>query len=236
MNKIDPEKVLEVFHRRYRIKKQVNIAISCLIVLLGVSSFIYGLHIEPGVTIFRFMTVDGTLFMTFGAIVFIAVNTVEILRRTELTSELVYFIRLSGAVAEAIIFIVVVTSHLPFFSEHLTMFDRYDSFVMHVLIPILGISSFVLNDSPIGRPGALKLLNGTWFITVYAVIIFSLIASRALASEQIPYFFLDYRNTPPSLLVTAFVFIYGAAWLMSMYLAQLNRRLSWTWFRDIARD
>lgn len=58
---MSPEIVLEVFHRRYRVKKQVNIAISCLIVLLGVSSFIYGLHIEPGVTIFRFMTVDGTL-------------------------------------------------------------------------------------------------------------------------------------------------------------------------------
>ena len=64
------------------------------------------------------MTVDGTLFTTFGAIVYIAVNLVELLRKTELTRVSAYYIRLSSAVAESVILSVVLVSQLPFFPEH----------------------------------------------------------------------------------------------------------------------
>ena len=121
------------FELRYRKKKITNICISVLIVLLGVSSFIFGWHLEPSITIFRFLTVDGTLFTTAGAAVFVVANVIELLADTEVTRKTVYFIRLSAAVAESVIFIVVMFSQLPFFSQHLPVVDRYDSFVMHVL-------------------------------------------------------------------------------------------------------
>ena len=41
------------FDRRYRQKKRTNLAVSILIVLLGVSSFLYGLTLESIKTIFR---------------------------------------------------------------------------------------------------------------------------------------------------------------------------------------
>ena len=229
------DEIMERFHRRYRWKKLSNLCVSVLIVLLGVSSFCYGLGIESMPTIFRYMTVDGTVFTTAGAAVFVAVNLVELTRRTELTWVPVYYIRLSSAVAESVIFIVVMFSQLPFFSEHLPVCDRYDSFVMHVLIPVLGITTFIINDSPIGRLKPGKRWHGTWFVTFYAVIIFTLIGTQSLPTELIPYFFLDFRHNWWGITAFAFAFVYGCAYLMGWALSEGNRRVSWQWFRDIAR-
>ena len=99
--------VLHAFDRRYRRKKLTNLCISVLIAALGVSSFLYGIRLESIRTIFRWMTVDGTVFTTLGALAFIVINLVEIWRNTEMTRKLVYYIRLSSAVAESVIFIVV---------------------------------------------------------------------------------------------------------------------------------
>ena len=230
----DYDSVWEAFEHRYVYKKITNIAISAIIVILGVSSFCFGWQIEPSITIFRYMTVDGTMFTTAGAAVFIIANMVELLRHTELTWPSVYYIRLSAAVAESVIVIVVVFSQLPFFSEHLPVTDRYDSFVMHVLVPVLGITSFLVNDPPIGKLTSAQLWRGTWFVTVYAAIILSFIGSERLPSELIPYFFLDFRNNHWSVLVCAFVFVYASAYLMAGRLSEWNRRLSWLWFKDIA--
>ena len=109
-----PENYTANFDRRYRMKKYTNLVISSCIVLLGVSSFIFGLHIDPHITIFRFLTV----------------------------------------------------------------------------------ASFTLNDSPIGRLKPSAIRKGTWFISVYAVIILSLILSGTIEKDMIPYFFLDVRNNP----------------------------------------
>ena len=229
----DLDGVWDNFERRYRKKKITNICISVLVVLLGVSSFIFGWHLEPSVTIFRYLTVDGTVFTTVGAAVFVIANIVELLKDTEVTRVSIYFIRLSAAVAESVIFIVVMFSQLPFFSQHLPIVDRYDSFVMHVLIPILGVSSFLINDSPIGKLKPMQLWRGTWFVTFYAVIVLSLIASEILPTELIPYFFLDYRHVHWSVFAFAFVFVYTSAYLMAGRLSEWNRRLSWLWFKDI---
>ena len=100
--------LLDKFNRKYRYKKYLNLVVSAMIVVFGISSFIYGLHLEPSVTIFRFMTVDGTMFTTIASVVCIVVNIFEAKRNTELTSLLVYYIRLSSAVAEMVIFLVVI--------------------------------------------------------------------------------------------------------------------------------
>ncbi len=230
------QKMQEAFDRRYRRKKMTNFLYSALIFLLGITSFLYGLRLESMPTIFRWMTVDGTLFTTLGAAVFVVVNLVEMLTYTEMTKVPVYYIRLSAAVAESIIFIVVLFSQLPLFPEHLPVFDRYDSFVMHILIPILGIGSFLLNDSPIGRLKPMERWHGTWYVTFYAAIILALIGTKALPSELIPYFFLDFRAQGWGVFSLAFMFIYGSAYLMAWCLSEWNRKLSWRWFRNVFRS
>ena len=87
--------VLGAMNRRYQLKKIANIRISILIVILGVSSFIFGLRLEPSVTIFRFMTVDGKVFTTKSAFLAVIANIVELKNNTEDTSRFVYFSRLS---------------------------------------------------------------------------------------------------------------------------------------------
>lgn len=234
MKEVSIEEIVETFDRRYYRKKMTNLCISFLIVLLGVTSLCYGLSLESTPTIFRFMTVDGTIFTTLGAIAFIGVNLVEILNHTELTNMFVYYIRLSAAVAESVILIVVMTSRLPFFSEHLQLANRYDTFAMHLLIPLLGISSFLINDSPIGKLTPKQRWNGTWFVTFYAVVILSLIVTKALPAHLIPYFFVDIWQTPWHMIAFAFFFVYGITYLMSWRLSEWNRKLSWLWFRNIA--
>lgn len=220
--------------KRYRLKKMTNLTISLAIVALGASSFLFGLRLESIPTIFRWMTVDATLFTTLGALLCVAVNLVEMLARTEATRVTVYYVRLSSAVAETVVFIVVMFSQLPFFSEHLPVCDRYDSFMMHVLIPILGVESFLINDSPIGRLSHKERWHGTWFVTVYAAVILSLIETGKLPSEMIPYFFLDYRRNGWGVFLCAHVFVYGVAYLMGWRLSEWNRKLSWLWFKGIA--
>lgn len=228
------EEIQQAFDRQYRKKKRANMIISALIAVLGVTSFLYGLRLESVPTIFRWLTVDGTLFTTVSAIACIAVNLVEVLWNTELTRLSVYYLRLSSAVAESVIFIVVLFSQLPFFSEHLPILDRYDSFVMHVLVPLLGIESFLINDPPIGRLKPRQCWQGTWFVTCYAVTILTLIGTGLLPTELIPYPFLNYKENGWGVFLTAFVFVYGCGYLMARGISEGNRRLSWLWFKGIA--
>lgn len=229
------DEIQAAFDRQYRKKKRANLIISMLIAVLGISSFIYGLSLEPMPTIFRWLTVDGTLFTTVSAIACMAVNLVEVLENTELTRRSVYYLRLSSAVAESVIFIVVLFSQLPFFPEHMPVIDRYDSFVMHVLVPLLGIGSFLINDPPIGklRPG--QRWQGTWFVSYYAINILTLIAIGKLPPELIPYPFLNYRDNGWGMFFGAFIFVYGCGYLMAWGISEGNRRLSWLWFKGIAR-
>ena len=230
---IDIERVEKALDRSLIRKNTANICVSAVILLLGVTSFLYGLTLEPSVTIFRFLTVDGTLFTTCGALACIIINLVEIFRREDIVFTATYYIRLSMAVAESVIFIVVVFSQLPVFAEHLPVFDRYDSFVMHVMIPILGVASFLFNDSPIGKLSPGKCLLGASYVSVYAVIIVTLISTERLPAELIPYFFLDYRTNGFGIFLLAFVFVYTVAYLMGWGLSVWNRKCSWLWFRDL---
>lgn len=229
------ENLLKKFKKRYRRKKYTNLIVSFLIVIFGFSSFIYGLQFEPHITVFRFMTVDGTLFTTLGSLIYILVNIIEVRNNTELTSISVYYIRLSSAVAEMVIFLVVIFSHLPFFSESIPVMERYDLFIMHAVIPPLTMVSFAINDSPIGKLKPLNRWHGTWFITIYAVIILTFVVTGILETALIPYFFLDVIHNPLWLSAVAFIFIYGAAYLMAWFLSELNRRLSWLWFKNFAK-
>ncbi len=222
------------FDRQYRIKKLVNLAVSLIIVALGVSSFIYiYVHDGDGWLTFRWLTVDGTLFTTILSVFFLVIDVIDFNNLSEHSSTTVYFARLAAAVAEGLIMIVVLISQLPIFSEHMHIF-RYDMFNMHILIPLLMIASFVLNDPPIGKLRFLQKLHGTWYVSLYAAIIITLILTGVIPTERIPYFFLDVTHLPLMDLVTYFVMIYVIAISLSHLLSYLNRKLSWLFLRNLA--
>ena len=57
------ERIERMFRRRYRMKKAVNILISALIVVLGITSLVFIWNCDgDGIMTFRWMTVDGTVF------------------------------------------------------------------------------------------------------------------------------------------------------------------------------
>lgn len=222
------------FDRQYRIKKLVNLAVSLIIAALGISSFIYiFVHDGDGWLTFRWLTVDGTLFTTILSVFFLVIDIIDFNNLSEHSSTMVYFARLAAAVAEGLIMIVVLISQLPIFSEHMHIF-RYDMFNMHILIPLLMIASFVLNDPPIGKLRFLQKLHGTWYVSLYAAIIITLILTGVIPTERIPYFFLDVTHLPLLDLVTYFVMIYVIAISLSHLFSYLNRKLSWLFLRNLA--
>ncbi len=231
-NRID--RIERDFRHRYGCKKIVNLLVSALIVVLGLSSVIYIWNYDgDGVLTFRWMTVDGTVFTTVISLFYIIASLLEILRYTEITSRLLYFTRLASAVAESLIIVVVLLSQLPFSPQHMHIL-RYDMFNMHITIPLLTVSSFVTNDSPIGKLKAGKLFHGTWFVTLYAATVLTLILTGAITHEMIPYAFMDVANMPALAILLCVVFVYGTGFLFSMILSRWNRKLSWLWFRRVA--
>ncbi len=235
MKELDFEALEKDYLSRFRKKKRVNIAVCSFIFVLGVLSvyFIFKFDKE-GIMTFRWLTVDGTLFTTVGALIYIAVNLIEMYGKTEVTYISAYYVRLSCAVAEALIMTVVLMSQLPIFEQHMHIF-RIDMFNMHILIPVLTISSFVLNDAPIGKIKPLYRLRGTWFVTFYAVVIITLILTNTITGSMIPYFFLDFYNMSFSLILITFIIIYGTAYMLSWGISELNRKLSWRWFKNVIR-
>ena len=230
------ERIERKFKHRHQVKKAFALLISVAIVVLGITSVVYNWNADRnGLMTFRWMTVDGTIFTTVIALFYIVVSILEILHDTELTNSTVYFIRLASAVTEGVIMVVVLISQMPFFPRHMRLF-RYDMFSMHIVIPILAVLSFVLNDSPIGKLTFLQKLYGTWFITLYAAVILPLIAAGIIPQNKIPYFFLDIKNLPVLAFIGLFILIYALAYLLSHCISAWNCRLSRMWFRGVASE
>ena len=104
---------------------------------------------------------------------------------------------------------------------------------MHILIPILTVTSFTLNDSPLGKLHFTELLLGIWVVTIYAALVIILIQSGMITSDKIPYFFLDFKHMSRLMIVIGFVFIYGLSLLLSFVLSESNRKLYWLWFKNL---
>ena len=103
------ENKMKDFDNRYRAKKIVNMICSIIIIFMGVFSVIYIYEFDnDGIMTFRWMTVDGTIYTTILTIIVVACNVYELIRKTEVSRKVVYLLRLSSAVTEGIIIIVVV--------------------------------------------------------------------------------------------------------------------------------
>ena len=227
-------RIERLFRCRHCIKKTVNLVISILIVVLGVTSFVYIWNCDgDGIMTFRWMTVDGTLLTTAIALYYVIVSALEMVFYTEVTNRGVYYMRLASAVAEGLIMVVVLLSQLPFASQHMHVF-RYDMFNMHLLIPVLTVLSFMINDSPIGRLTFRQKLHGLWFVTLYAMVMLTLVATGVISRGQIPYYFLDVLHMPVLTSIGWFLLIYLISYLLSYLLSEGNRRLTWVWFKNVA--
>ena len=227
------KKILADFDRRYRNKKLLNLIVSFAIIIMGITSFIYIWNVDKeGILTFRWMTVDGTLFTVAMTIFYAVVNIIEIRHKTELTRKAAYFARLSSSVAECTIIIVVLLSQLPIFEQHMHIF-RYDMYCMHIMIPLLTVVSFVMNDSPIEKLKIWQIPLGSLFVFIYASIIITLITTGIITKEQIPYFFLDFESNGTLFTIFGFIFIFGMEFALSCLLSYLNRKLYWLWFKKL---
>ena len=195
--------------------------------LMGVFAVVFiSKHDAEGVYILRWLTVDGTIFTTVLTAIAVIVNIVEFKQYTELTKTFVYLIRLSCAVTEGIIFLVVMISQLPFFEDHMHIL-RLDMMFMHVIIPILTIASFIYNDSPIGKFHFKFVFAGNAFALLYAVTVVSLIATGLLSREMVPYFFLDIRQTSITFVLGSALMIFCIGTVICYILVELNRKIYW---------
>ena len=221
--------------RRNRWRKSLNIVLCLIIVFLGVTATIYKVRYEGGfITCFREMTVCSTVLATLTSASLILLNLYELRIGSEISQRGLYYFRLSSAVTEFIVLMIVLIGYLPFFTDH-PVIGRYDMLNMHVLIPLLTIGSFLFNDSAIGHLSAVKLLYGLRIITIYAVFILTLILTNVIPENKIPYSFLDVRNQPFWLPFLAFIVIYGIGYLLSWLFCKLNLKLSWLWYRGIVK-
>ena len=224
--------IMEKFDRRFRLKKSINLFISMVIVLIGIVPMYLVFAKKAGIYALRWLTVDGTLFTMVGSFIFIIVNLYEIVTKKEMTRIPVYFIRLSCAVSEAVIMIVV---FIGFCIGDPSALDEWDELVTHAIMPVLMIISFITNDSPIGRIKPLRRFHGTWFITIYGLLIIQLFLTEVIPMSMIPYPFLNPDLLPVWMILGAILLIYIIAYTIATVLYLLNRKMSWLWFHGITK-
>jgi len=102
-----------------------------------------------------------------------------------------------------------------------------DMILMHVVIPVLTIISFIYNDSPIGKFRFRWVFAGNAYALAYTLTIIFLVATGIIGPDDVPYFFLDINRTSIAvvLLVTGVIFCIGSG--LCYVLVELNRKLYW---------
>lgn len=225
------ERFEQEFTKRFRRKKQLNILVCFIIFVLGITSFIYKARYEGGMlTCFREMTVCGTVFSSVVALIYMLMSIYELCCGKEIEAAPLYYLRLSSATAEFIILIVVLIGYLPFIPAN-PVIGRYDMINMHVLVPILTLTSFLFNDPPRGKLTPVQRLGGLCFLLLYTIGETICILLYIIPEDKIPYFFLNVRHQPLWFTLLAVVVIYGMGYLLAWAFSELNRKCSWAWYR-----
>ena len=237
MNKIDLDDFQTRFHNRFLFKKRCNAYISLIIAIFGMAAVAYSVFVFKSNLIdrLRYMTFCGTIYTSIISLIFFFVCIHEADKNTEVTSRTVYFMRLSAASTEFIIFFVVMVGLLPSLPDKPDI-SSYPGIMMHLVIPALMLLSFIFNDAPIGKLKPLEPFLGTSFITIYAIIMGVLFGSGILPSDLAPYSFFDFKHHSFLFPLTAAAFIYTAGYNISLFLSILNMKLSWIWFSDIKSE
>ena len=236
MKDLDINEFSERFSRRYILKKRVNALLCFFIALCGTSAVLYSRFIFHNALFdrLRYMTFWGTIFTSAVSFIFGIVCIIEAKKETEVTYRWVYFLRLSSATTEAVILSVVMIGLMQIVPDNPDI-TSYPGFMMHLVVTTTTIASFLLNDSPLGKPKGLEPFKGTIFLATYAVVMTILFGTGTLGSERAPYSFLDFDHTSLLFRLLSLVCIFAIGYVVSWLLMRLNMKLSWIWFYDLKR-
>ena len=228
---------IERFGRRYILKKKVNAFLCFFIALCGTTAVLYSRFIFHNALFdrMRYMSFWGTIFTSAVSFIFGIVCIMEAKKETEVTYEWVYFLRLSSATTESVIFAVVMIGLLPIIPDNPDL-SSYPGRMMHLVVPLTTVASFLLNDSPIGKPKVTEPFKGTVFLAIYAVVMTILFGTGTLGSEKAPYSFLDFEHSSLLFRLFSLVCIFAIGYAVSWLLIRLNMKLSWIWFYDMRSD
>lgn len=232
MNAVSSAENIEYKVYRFKYKKQLNILISLTISVLGFCSFFISVVRDMNwdfLSDFRFMTINGTVFTSIISLITAVISLAEIIKGEDIKLEKFYFLRLTSVVTESIIAIVILMSLFPFIPDKPNIL-KYDSFNMHVIIPILTIISFLIAEPPSDKIKPVMRFNGSALITIYSVIIVSLILWGVIPQKDIPYSFLEVNTRPLWYILLAGVIIYAGAYFLSWGYIELNKKISKSWY------
>lgn len=232
MNAIPSAENIEYKVYRFKYKKQLNILISLTISVLGFCSFFISVVRDMNwdfLSDFRFMTINGTVFTSIISLITAVISLAEIIKGEDIKLEKFYFLRLTSVVTESIIAIVILMSLFPFIPDKPNIL-KYDSFNMHVIIPILTIISFLIAEPPSDKIKPVMRFNGSALITIYSVVIVNLILWGVIPQSEIPYSFLEVNTRPLWYILLAGVIIYAGAYFLSWGYIELNKKISKSWY------
>lgn len=232
MNAVSSAENIEYKVYRFKYKKQLNILISITISVLGFCSFFISVVRDMNwdfLSDFRFMTINGTVFTSIISLITAVISLAEIIKGEDIKLEKLFFLRLTSVVTESIIAIVILMSLFPFIPDKPNIL-KYDSFNMHVIIPILTIVSFLIAEPPSEKIKPIMRFNGSALITIYSVIIVSLILWGVIPQKDIPYSFLEVNTRPLWYILLAGVIIYAGAYFLSWGYIELNKKISKSWY------
>ena len=233
-NRID--EFINKFNERYAFKKRINAIICFLIFICGLSAILYSKFIFHNNIIdrLRYMTFCGTIFTSIISLIVGFICAIESKNQKEITYKWTYFLRLSSAATEVVIFVIVLLGLLSPVPDNPDV-NTFPGIIMHLIIPLLTILSFIFNDPPIGKLKIYEPLYGTIFITIYTVIMTFLFATRILPSEKAPYSFLDFDNNSLAFKLLVLLIVYICGYIVSKLLSYLNSKMSWIWFYDLKK-
>lgn len=212
-------------------KKRLNLLANLLIAAMGVSSLFIKFFLVDGALAFRAFTVDGNLFTTIVAIIYVFTEWRDLRQKKETQSTLLYFLKICSAVTEAVIFIVVMIGYLPIFKDN-PKITPYHMFCLHVSIPIVTVLAFIFFNSPRGVLKPFKLVYGCIPILVYAVGVCVAIKTKLLPIAFVPYSFLNFDENYLWYMSFALVVIlfFGYFWTWLFY--RLNLRMAVRWYKE----
>lgn len=231
---INIDTIIERFNQRYIIKKRINAIICFFIAICGVSAVLYSIYVNGMVLIdrLRYMTFNATIFTSIVSFIFAIICLVEASERFEVTNRGAYFLRLSSAVTELIVLSVALFGLTSLVPDHPDV-TSFTGCIMHIIIPIVTVLSFILNDAPIGKLKPWELLYGTGFTTIYVFVMFLLFKSGKLKPSQAPYSFMNFEKASVGYILSCLFGVYFVGCISAAFLSYLNRKYSWIWFRHI---
>lgn len=207
---------------------RLNVSIAALILFFGVSSIISSALSKPQENFlfeFRYMTMNGTVFTTLIALIIVVFGLRGMITGKRAEPRRLYFFRLCSAVTESVIAVVILMSFFPFVPDDPDLLN-YESFCMHVIIPVLSVVSFLLDPCPVEFRHPVLRLNCAWLITLYAAVVITLILTGFIPQEKIPYSFLDFTARPPAYIVYFGCFVYSFTYILTVILSEWNRRIA----------